>query len=76
MNIPEDCRFRYAHGIVWDHELGQAVKRDDQAHVSGARVAALSAWTPRPRILHVYLLPDQQHVWQWEPKPSRRPFAH
>ena len=26
----EEGRFRYAHGIVWDYDIGQAVPRDDQ----------------------------------------------
>lgn len=72
---PSEQRFRYAHGLVYDQELVQSVPRRDDAHIAGVRVAALAAWTPMPRIIHIYRLPDGQHAWQWEPNPPGGQYA-
>lgn len=71
----EEGRFRYAHGLVWDNELGQGVPRSDDAHIAGEKIATLSAWTPKPRVLHIYRLPNGKNAWQWEPKPPGGRFA-
>ncbi len=70
-----DGRFVYAHGLVWDNELGVGVPRAKHTSVAGERVAAIAAWTPMPRILHVYYLPDGNYVWQWEPHPPGGPYG-
>ncbi|MBS3927774.1 MAG: hypothetical protein KGZ65_04200 [Sphingomonadales bacterium] len=75
MNPPEDSRFQYAHGLVWDRETEQGVPRAKNNPPSCDRVAALSCWTPKPRVMHVYRLPNGQHVWQWEPQPPGGQYA-
>lgn len=70
-----DGRFVYAHGLVWDSARDCGVPRARNATVAGERVAAIAAWTPKPRILHVYCQPDGSHVWQWEPHPPGGPYV-
>jgi|GEM_PF-5831281 len=74
-NQAEEGRFRYAHGAVWDAELGQPVHRNDDADVAGAKIGALSAWTPAPRLLHIYRMPDKSLAWSWERRPPGGRFA-
>ncbi len=71
----DEGRFCYAHGLVWDKERDCGVARAKHVLVAGERVAAIAAWTPKPRILHVYCQPDGSHVWQWEPHPPGGPYA-
>ena len=74
-DLHEESRFRYAHGLVWDMADEKGVPRAKETPASCDRVASLSVWVPRPRVLHVFQLADGSHVWQWEPKPPGGPYA-
>lgn len=69
----ETKRFKYAHGLVWDGDLGQAVLRDGQAHIIGVKVASIIAWIPMPRTLNIFRMTDGAHAWSWEAVRKRGP---
>lgn len=67
MSTADAGRFKYAHGLVWDAELGQPVLEDKTAHIAGQRIAELAVWDPFPRRVVVYSRAlDGRIGWQHE----------